>query len=157
MANHGDTSGVKLFPPLVYLAGLAAGYLIWWLIPTPIVPGAGLAMRALGIVVFLAGLALAIAALHQFRRVDTPPEPHRPTRALASGGPYRFTRNPMYLGMALGHAGLALVANALWPLLTLIPVIWTIRRQVIDREEAYLTAKFGETYRAYCARVRRWL
>ncbi len=157
MAAHAETAGVKVFPPMVYFVGLVAGYLVWWILPVPIMPGAGAPLRALGIVVFLAGIALGAAALYQFWRVRTPPEPHKPTLALATGGPYRFTRNPMYLGMALCHAGIALAGNALWPLLTLIPVIWVIRKYVIDREEAYLTAKFGDAYRALTGRVRRWV
>jgi protein-S-isoprenylcysteine O-methyltransferase Ste14 len=157
MDHHSDTAGVKVFPPFVYFVGLAGGYLIWWLVPVSIFPGAGTPLRAVGIVVCLAGLSLGASALFQFWRVGTPPEPHKPTRALATTGPYRFTRNPMYLGMALGHAGLALVGNALWPLLTLIPVIWIIRRKVIDREEDYLTAKFGDEYRSLTRRVRRWI
>jgi protein-S-isoprenylcysteine O-methyltransferase Ste14 len=81
----------------------------------------------------------------------------RPTTAIVFTGPYRFTRNPMYLGLALLQAGLAMVTNSLWPLLTLAPVIVAVRRLVIDREERYLEAKFGEEYRAYKARVRRWV
>jgi protein-S-isoprenylcysteine O-methyltransferase Ste14 len=156
-SHASDTAGVELFPPLVYFVGLAGGYIIWWLLPVPIMPGGGLAIRLVGAAACLAGLALAASALFQFWRAGTPPEPHKPTLALATGGPYRFTRNPMYLGMALGHAGLAIAGNALWPLLTLVPVVWVIRRQVIDREEAYLTTKFGEAYRAFTKRTRRWL
>ena len=70
--------------------------------------------------------------------------------------PYRFTRNPMYLGLVFVTAGLALLANALWPLILLPVVIVILRRAVIDREERYLTAKFGEEYLQYKARVRRW-
>ena len=72
-------------------------------------------------------------------------------------GPYRFTRNPMYLGLVCITAGLALLTNALWPLILLPIVIVIVRRAVIDREEHYLTAKFGEEYLRYKARVRRWL
>jgi protein-S-isoprenylcysteine O-methyltransferase Ste14 len=157
MEPHTDTAGVHVFPPLVYFAGLAAGYIVWWFLPVPILAGGTAALRVVGIIVCIAGFVLGTSALLVFWRAGTPPEPHKPTRAQATGGPYRFTRNPMYLGMALGQAGLALVGNALWPLLTLIPVIWVIRRQVIDREEAYLTSKFGDDYRALTARTRRWI
>jgi protein-S-isoprenylcysteine O-methyltransferase Ste14 len=157
MARQNDTAGVRVLPPLVYLAGLAAGYLVWWFLPLPIVPGGGSALPIAGIAVILVGIALAAAALHQFWRAGTPPEPHKPTKALAFDGPYRFTRNPMYLGMALVQGGLALAGNALWPLLALVPVIAFIRTQVIDREERYLEAKFGGEYHAFRERVRRWL
>jgi protein-S-isoprenylcysteine O-methyltransferase Ste14 len=157
MPHPNDTAGVRVLPPLVYLAGLAAGYLVWWFLPVPIVAGGGSPMRIAGIALILAGIALAAAALYQFRRAGTPPEPHKPTKALAFDGPYRFTRNPMYVGMALIQGGFALAGNALWPLLALVPVIWIVRTQVIAREEAYLEAKFGAPYRDFKARVRRWL
>jgi protein-S-isoprenylcysteine O-methyltransferase Ste14 len=80
-----------------------------------------------------------------------------PTNALTFEGPYRFTRNPMYVGMALLQGGLALAGNALWPLVALIPVLWIVRTQVIDKEEQYLERRFGQQYRDYKARVRRWL
>ena len=158
MAHADDTAGIRILPPLIFLAGLLAGYAIWWVWPVPIVPGDwSVAVRVAGAVAVVLGVILAGAALMAFRRVGTPPEPYEPTTALATDGPYHFTRNPMYLGMALATGGLALAGNALWPLLTLIPVIWMIRTQVIDKEERYLDAKFGDAYRDFKARVRRWL
>ncbi|MBV8230410.1 MAG: isoprenylcysteine carboxylmethyltransferase family protein [Planctomycetaceae bacterium] len=100
-------------------------------------------------------MALDIWAVATFRRLGTTPNPAGPTTALAVGGPYRFTRNPMYLGLVFLMAGLEFLANALWPLV-LLPVV-IVRRAVIDREERYLTAEFGEEYLRYKARVRRWL
>jgi len=102
-------------------------------------------------------LALDIWAVATFRRLGTTPNPAGPTTALAVGGPYRFTRNPMYLGLVFLMAGLAFLANALWPLVLLPVVIVIVRRAVIDREERDLTAEFGEEYLRYKARVRRWL
>ena len=156
--GRSDASGVRLFPPSIYAGGLVVGYIVQWLAPIPIVPGAlGIAARILGVAVLLAGLALMFSALTMFRAVGTPVNPTEPTKALALTGPYRFTRNPMYLGMALLLAGFALIGNALWPLLSLIPVVWIIRTQVIAREEIYLEAKFGAPYRDFKGRVRRWL
>jgi protein-S-isoprenylcysteine O-methyltransferase Ste14 len=83
--------------------------------------------------------------------------PNRPASALATGGPYHFTRNPMYVGMALLYIGLALVLNTAWPLVFLPLVLLIIDAAVIRREERYLISAFGEEYRAYCSRVRRWL
>lgn len=80
----------------------------------------------------------------------------RPTTALALGGPYRFTRNPMYLGLASLHLGAALLFDSFWVILTLPPVLWVVRRAVIDREERYLEARFGGAYLDYKRRVRRW-
>jgi protein-S-isoprenylcysteine O-methyltransferase Ste14 len=161
--NHDSTvksSGVRVFPPLLYAAGIGAGYLLHWYWPVrPVPTGSGLVLvaRAVGWVFITASIMLPIWAVRLFHHADTTPNPMRPTTALVFTGPYRFTRNPMYLGLALLQAGLAMVTNALWPLLTLAPVIMAVRRLVIDREERYLEAKFGEEYRAYKTRVRRWL
>lgn len=158
MAHADDTAGIRILPPLVYGAGLIAGYAIWWFWPVPVVPVLWVtAVRIVGGIAVLAGFALALAGIFAFGRAGTSPHPHHAASALALDGPYRYTRNPMYLGMALVQGGLALLGNALWPLLTLIPVILVIRTQVIDREERYLGAKFGAAYRDYTARVRRWL
>jgi protein-S-isoprenylcysteine O-methyltransferase Ste14 len=81
----------------------------------------------------------------------------RPTTALVTSGPYRLTRNPMYLGMAFLYAGLALSFGVTWSLAFLPLVLLAVDRLAILREEHYLEAKFGEEYRRYKARVRRWL
>jgi protein-S-isoprenylcysteine O-methyltransferase Ste14 len=151
-------SGVRIFPPAVYIAGLVIGYLIEWLWPVPILPGPfGFVLRILGIAVILAGAGLIVSAIIRFRSIGTPVNPTEPTTTLTFDGPYRFTRNPMYLGLALLLAGFALVGDALWPLLAVIPAGWIIQTQVIAREEPYLEAKFGLPYRDFKARVRRWL
>lgn len=153
-----DTPGVTILPPLVYLAGLVGGYIIQFLWPVSIAPPLfDVAIRVAGIAVVLAGGWLIFTAAGIFRRIGTPMNPHEPSTALTFDGPYRFTRNPMYLGMACILAGLAFIGNALWPLLALIPVVWWIETQVIAREEAYLEAKFGAPYLDYKKRVRRWL
>ena len=161
--NHDSTiesSGVRVFPPLIYAAGIGVAFLLHWYWPVrPVLTGSGLMPleRVVGWVLIAVCLLLAIWPAWLFHRAGTTPNPMRPTTALVFTGPYRFTRNPMYLGLALLQVGLAMVSNALWPLLTLAPVMVAVRRLVIDREECYLEAKFGEEYRVYKARVRRWL
>jgi len=152
------SSGVRIFPPAIFIGGLVIGYALQWLLPVPILPGdAGLIVRIVGVLLAGAGLALMIAGVARFRQAGTSPNPTIPTTALAVDGPYGFTRNPMYLGMALLLAGLAGIGNALWPLLAVVPAVIIMQTQVIAREEGYLEARFGEPYRAYKARVRRWL
>ena len=115
------------------------------------------AVRVAGGAVAAFGLWIMLYAVWRFQRAGTTPTHWEPTTTVVASGPYRFTRNPMYVGMASVHGGLALLGNALWPLLLLVPAIWIIRTQVIAREERYLEAKFGAQYRAYKAGVRRWL
>jgi protein-S-isoprenylcysteine O-methyltransferase Ste14 len=156
-----DSSGVRVFPPILFVGGLAIGFLVQWLVPLPIVPASTPLLAALvhrlGAALVVLWLALSIYAVATFRRAGTTPNPTRPTTALASGGPYRFTRNPMYLALAFLQAGIALYWNVFWPLAALVPVLYIVRHAVIDREERYLEGKFGDEYRAYQARVRRWL
>ena len=98
-----------------------------------------------------------VSALVTFRGVGTTPNPTKPAAALALGGPYRFTRNPMYLGWVFAYVGAALLVNAVWPLVFLPVVIAVVQRMFIEKEERYLERKFGDAYRQYKVRVRRWL
>ena len=82
---------------------------------------------------------------------------HKPTIAIVETGPYRFTHNPIYLGMFLGQTGIAIGFDSLWVLAMLVPFYFVIRHGVVAREEAYLERKFGAVYRGYKSRVRRWL
>ena len=143
-----DNAGVAVPPPLVYALGFGIGYGLDRLKPVPL---------GLGWVLAAAGVALAASAIALFRRAGTSPVPIQPTTALVVQGPYRFTRNPMYVGLAALYAGVTLLVDSLWPLLLLPVVLVVIRWRVITREEAYLERKFGDAYRAYTTRVRRWL
>jgi protein-S-isoprenylcysteine O-methyltransferase Ste14 len=149
-----DAPGVIAPPPLIFLAGLALGFGLEALLPSASVPGA---LEWSGVALILAGVALAASFVAAFRRAHTHVDPGKPTTAIVTAGPYRLTRNPGYLGMALAYIGIALAAGALWPLATLVPVVAVVDRAVIAREERYLEAKFGPEYLDYKARVRRWL
>ena len=104
-----------------------------------------------------AGLGLCAWAILLFRRFHTSPIPIVPSAALVIRGPYRFTRNPMYVGMALIYAGTALWLQLSWASLVLPVVLVVIYTRVITREERYLQRRFGTAYREYQLRVRRWL
>ena len=151
-----DSSGVAFPPPLAYALGFGIGYALDRLKPAPVGVDGG-ARTLLGWVLAGAGVALAASAIVLFRRAGTSPVPIQPTTALVVRGPYRFTRNPMYLGLAALYVGVALLINSLWPLVVLPVVLIVIRWGVVAREEAYLEREFGDEYRAYQARVRRWL
>jgi len=115
------------------------------------------ALRAAGFAALFLGILFDGWALSVLIRAGTSPNPMKPTTALVSAGPYRFSRNPVYVGYVFLQAGIALLADAFWPLATILLVLIAVRRLVIAREELYLEAKFGDTYRDYKRRVRRWL
>ena len=153
-----DNAGVRIFPPAVFIGALLIGYAIQWLWPLPILPtDMAFAIRVLGVLAFIVGVGFIALAMSAFRRAGTSVVPIEPTTALTFEGPYTFTRNPMYLGMALILAGLAFVGNALWPLIVLVPAVFIVHTQVIAKEEAYLERKFGAEYLAFKSRVRRWI
>jgi protein-S-isoprenylcysteine O-methyltransferase Ste14 len=152
-----ETSGVRFPPPLIYAGGFAAGYGAHRLLPIRLWPDSTAVESRLGWGLLVAGVLLAASAAYLFRRAGTTPNPSKPTSALVIWGPYRFTRNPMYVGMTTLYLGGTLFLNDPWPLVFLPVVIALVQRYVIAREEAYLERKFGDEYRAYKARVRRWI
>ncbi|HVA55471.1 MAG TPA: isoprenylcysteine carboxylmethyltransferase family protein [Gammaproteobacteria bacterium] len=153
-----DSTSIRFPPPFYYLIGLAVGWGIHWLYPIKLSkPERLLIIYALGIIWILLGSLLAGWALLTFRQAGTSPNPTRATIALALQGPYTLSRNPMYLGVAMVCVGISLLSNMLWPLLS-VPVVMVIMdRIVIREEERYLEAKFGDEYRQYKKRVRRWI
>jgi membrane protein DedA with SNARE-associated domain/protein-S-isoprenylcysteine O-methyltransferase Ste14 len=151
------TSGIRFPPPLIYAGAFVVGYALHRFVPLRPWAEAGTVQRAVGWCLVAVWVPLSVSAVFLFRRAGTTPNPFKPTTALVLYGPYRFTRNPMYLGLAALYLGLTLLVNSLWPLLLFPAVIALIQTQVIAREEAYLEARFGEEYRAYKARVRRWM
>lgn len=150
-----DISGVIAPPPLIFLAGLGVGFGLEALLPGSSVPDA--VAWVLGGALLLAGIALLFAFERAFHRRQTAANPWRPTTAIATDGPYRLTRNPAYVGMALVYVGIALCSQALWVLVPLPFVLAIIDRGVIAREERYLERKFGQEYLDYTRRVRRWV
>jgi protein-S-isoprenylcysteine O-methyltransferase Ste14 len=150
-----DISGVIAPPPLIFLAGLGLGFALEALLPGSDVPD--VLAWILGGALLLAGIALLFVFEREFQRKKTAANPWRPTTAIATDGPYRFTRNPAYVGMALVYVGIALCSQALWVLLPLPIVLVIIDRGVIAREERYLERKFGQEYLDYKGRVRRWV
>jgi len=143
-------------PPVLFLAALALGLGVQSLEPRALVRHAAAGHAAGGLLIAL-GLGLSGWMVRQFRRSGTPVSPLRPTRRLVVSGPYRFSRNPDYIGQALIYTGIALVLNSLWVLVALVPALLLVRYAVIAREERYLQSLFGAQYAEYCRRVRRWL
>lgn len=150
-----ENAGVVAPPPLIYAGALAAGLLANVLFPVAFLPR--FLSRALGWPLIGGGLLLGLYGFRTLRGSGTNVDPYEPTTALVDEGPYRFTRNPLYVGMTLMYAGISARANALWPVLLLPFVLVVMRRGVIEREERYLERLFGEEYLRYKARVRRWI
>ena len=167
--DKSDIPGVIAPPPLIYLGFLMLG---WGLVtlggrPEAVAGGfdwlsAGFdlgvpARRGAALTLILGGLLLDGMAAGLFRRRGTAVEPWKPSTVLINEGPYRFSRNPIYVGFGITYAGLAIAMDSAVALLLLLPCLVVVDRFVIRREERYLAARFGPDYLAYCEAVRRWV
>ena len=156
--NDTETAGVIARPPLLFLAALLLGFILDRLLRLPFpVPGTDLVHWILGGSLILIGLALAAAGIRNFSRAGTPVRGNKPTRALVTTGIHGWTRNPIYLGMFLVYGGIGVAARSPSILILALPLAIAIRYGVVAREEAYLERRYGDAYRDYKARVRRWL
>jgi len=150
-----DRPGVPIAPPLLFVLPIVVSLVPEWFVPTSFVHGA---FRWIpGAIIFLTGLALNIGGFVIQKRAGADPIPFNPSTRIVSHGPYRFSRNPMYLGFALCTFGLAILVDSAWMLLALPIGLVLVDRIVITREERYLERKFGDEYLNYKRRVRRWL
>lgn len=162
MASESKPShpGVKFPPPFLFLLGLAVAWLLETRATRIRLIGRSASSRPLelpGLALLLAGLVLIFWGIYTFARVKTGIIPLRPATRIVDHGPYRYTRNPMYSGMALAYFGGALMINSGWALLLLPIVMLAIYHLVIKREERYLSAAFPDDYGDYRKRVRRWI
>lgn len=153
--TNADTAGVIARPPFILLAHFAAGFALDWFCPAPFLPAP--VQYALGAALILCAGAFAGSAIIRFLRAGTNVPTNRPTTALVTTGPYRFSRNPIYVGMLLLLAGVGVAVDSVWIVALAVPFALVLRFGVIAREERYLEAKFADAYRAYRARVRRWI
>ena len=148
------TAGVIAPPPVIFLGFLGLGFALEGLLPGADLP---VAVQWVGATVIVAGVVLTLSFELAFRRVGTDANPYRPSTALATTGPYGFSRNPGYLGMAITYVGIALAAAAPWALVMLLPALVVVQYGVITREERYLERLFGDEYLSYKQRTRRWI
>ena len=140
-------------PPLLFAGPWLVGFLLDRLLPLPRLP---LVLRLVGLPLTAAGVALIAWFFVTMRRAGTPVDPREAPTALVQSGPFRFTRNPAYIGWTLLYLGLTLLAGGRWALVLLPAVLFAVDRGVIQREERYLEKQFGADYREYLGRVRRW-
>jgi protein-S-isoprenylcysteine O-methyltransferase Ste14 len=145
----------RVLPPVWLLMALAASFALdrWW----PIARLVQAPWKYLGFVPLVLGALVSVTAAGAFRRAGTPVVPFTPSTALVTGGWFRMTRNPMYLGLTLVAFGVALIDGTLGAFLPLPVFVAILHFRFILAEERFLEGIFGEQYRAYRARVRRWL
>ena len=150
-----DAPGVVVRPPLLYLATLLLAVTLHWFRPMPIFGnsfaiGIGLTMTFLGVAIAVWGARTMLAA-------RTNIDPTLPSTAIVTSGPFRLSRNPLYLALSLLYLGLSMAFDTWWGLIGLIPVLLVMHLGVVLREEHYLEGKFGDEYRKYKAKVARYL
>jgi protein-S-isoprenylcysteine O-methyltransferase Ste14 len=150
-----DSPGVWFPPPLWYALAVLGGALLQRRWPLPI--DAGPPIRTASIVIAVGSIALAFMSRRRFRRAGTTIFPNRPAGSLVLSGPYRYTRNPMYVSLALLTIAAGLFLATWWPIVLLVPTLAIVQQFVILSEERYLRRRFGSEYEAYARRVRRWL
>ena len=150
-----DNAGVKLPPPLIYALPLVAAWLIEKGFALPL-PASG-DPRPLGWTLIVLGALCTFPAAAAFLAAKTAIVPVRPATMLVTSGLYRVTRNPMYLGFTITYIGVTLLLGTWWAVIFLPFVLWAMHVLVIFREEHYLDARFGQAYRDYRSRVRRWI
>jgi len=152
--DHADINEY-IHPPIVTLIFIAIAYLAKWAIPIPFVLPS--IVRITGFVLVIISFLLGFGAFLEFKKANTTINPHGSVSSIIASGIYRFTRNPIYLGFVLTLIGFPLYSGTLWGLILAPVFIYSMNSLVIEREEAYLEKKFGETYSSFKSRVRRWL
>jgi len=145
----------NIHPPVIMLVHLLAAFLLNWLLPLPFVFPRFL--EWVGYVLVLTGLGFAFSAVSQFGKMHTTLDPHGSVSAIVTSGPYRFSRNPIYLGFVCTLIGLPLALGNYWGVVLSPSLMLLMYRLVIKHEEAYLEEKFKDVYTSYKSRVRRWL
>lgn len=155
MATLADNPGVVAKPPLLYGAALSVVLVLRWLWPMPIFGDAAALWPGLALVVFSVGVMLwGGATMHA---AGTSVNPGLPTTAIVTSGPFRISRNPLYVSLTLLYFGLILAFNTWWGIILLVPLLLVMHFGVVLREERYLEQKFGDEYRRYKTKVARYL
>lgn len=148
-----DAPKVMMLPPSLLVLHISAGIILDWAIPLSF----GHVWGWLGLVLVILAFAITKWAKDLFRKAGTNVPPNQPALVIIKEGPYRFSRNPMYVCFALILTGLSLLADAPLMLAMVVPLVYFLDRHVIVPEETYLTEKFGSVYQDYKSQVRRWL
>ena len=154
-AKKQDAPNVVAIPPLIYAAFLAVGLVLDYVLPIPVLPDP--IQYWIGFGIGIASAFIMPFVLLRFKEAKTNFDPRKPTTAIITTGPYRYSRNPSYVSLTMLYLGIAIAADSVWVLAALVPVLLVMHYGVILREEQYLAEKFGEAYLQYKRSVRRWL
>lgn len=158
MSTIGDRPNTLPWPPLIYVSAAALAVLAHWLFPLPWAPAPFAEfLFAVGWLVAAGAVAIDVAAIRALRREKTAIMPHAGADHLVTGGPFSFTRNPIYVGNTMLMVGLGLITGIAWFLLFAPLAAYATTRLAIEREERHLEAHFGKKYRDYRKKVRRWI
>jgi protein-S-isoprenylcysteine O-methyltransferase Ste14 len=159
MATEPDSAQVQFPPPILLLVCLVAGWALDQIWRWPILPAdAWVGPRvAVSVALIVAGLGLIIYCAQLFKRAQTHIEPWRATSTIITDGPYRYSRNPIYVGFLITGGGIALAFNTCWILSSVLAFGLIANKLVIEKEENYLERKFGESDSSYRRETRRWL
>lgn len=153
-----ENTGVIMPPPIIYLLALVLALILEWMWPWSLPWAGGDPVRFwLGGILLLAGLLINGWGVYTLSRSETAIHPNRPASRIVTSGPFRLSRNPLYMGLNVFFLGLIVLIDSLWGLLLWIPVLVIMHYGVIRREEQHLQARFGEAFREYRERVRRYL
>jgi len=150
-----DIPNVFVLPPRLYFGAIVINVLLYWLWPLGTLAGNWIVV--LGIMLVIGGVVVSVVSEREFVRRETAVNPHNPATTLVKSGPFRYSRNPMYVGLTAIQLGVALALNSLWGIILLIPTLLIMHFGVILQEEAYLERLFNDQYLAYKQSVRRWL
>lgn len=155
------TAGVIARPPLLFIGALLVGFVSDHLLPLPfpvtrVGPVHWISAIVAGSLIFI-GIAIFAASVRSFFSAATPVQGTKPTRVLVTTGTHGWSRNPIYLGMFFVYVGIGLAVRSSSILILTLPLAIVIRCHVVAREEAYLERRFGDSFREYKARVRRWV
>ena len=153
--SRSDNAGVIAPAPIIYATAIAIGLIAEFALPIVLLP------RPIGLWLGAATIAISIpivvSAFRTLTRSRTTFDTRMPTTRIVTDGAFRYSRNPTYVSLTLLHVGVALVLGSLWVLLMVVPAVAAVHWGVVLREERYLEAKFGDEYRSYAAKVRRWV
>jgi protein-S-isoprenylcysteine O-methyltransferase Ste14 len=142
-------------PPLLYMGAMGPGLLLDWLVPLQRFSSASCPVA--GWILAFAGFVIGFWGVRTFIRAGTNVRPDLPVTALVTDGPFRYSRNPLYMACTIIYLGITLSVGSLWLLVMLIPTLAVMHYKIVRREEEYLEGRFGDSYRAYKAQVHRWI